>query len=121
MDNTQRSGTVGDAAPYNKESNKVDLTFYVDGGGEAPWITYIKTNPAAVKENNYYTISVGVDDSEKDILALETEVYFNGKCIKTDIKTGIAADANGEYPEQIISGLPSTGWCLSDYLHSQRS
>ena len=107
VDNTQRTGTVGDAGSYNKESNKVTMTFYVDGEGNAPWITYIKTNPAGVKENNSYTIQVGVDDSEKDTLTLETEVYLNGKSILTDSKTGIAADAKGDYPEQTIAGLPT--------------
>jgi hypothetical protein len=106
QDNTQRTGTVGDATPYNKESNKVSLTFYLDGEGKAPWITYIKTDPAAVKENNSYAIKVGIDDSEKDTLMLETEVYLNGKIIKADVKAGITANAAGVYPEQTISGLP---------------
>ena len=35
VDNTQRPGTVGDAAPFNKESNKVTMTFYVNGDGES--------------------------------------------------------------------------------------
>lgn len=108
QDNTQRTGTVGDATPYNKESNKASLTFYINGQGKAPWITYIKTDPAAVKENNNYTIKVGVDDEEKDNLMLETEVYLNGKIIKTDVKTGITANAAGVYPEQTISGLPKS-------------
>ena len=108
IDNTQRTGTVENAAPYDKESNHVTMTFYVDGEGKAPWITYIKTNPQAVKENNSYTIKIGVDDSEKDTLSLETEVYLNGKSIKKDTKTGITANATGVYPEQTISGLPKT-------------
>jgi len=107
VDNTQRTGTVGDAAPYNKESNKVTMTFYVDGEGKAPWITYIKTNPAAVKENNSYSINAGVDDTEKDTLRLETELYRNGSLLLSDTKTGIAADADGNYPEQTVNGLPT--------------
>jgi hypothetical protein len=106
VDNTQRAGTVGDAAPYNKESNKVTMTFYVDGEGKAPWITYIRTNPSAVKENANYTIQVGVDDTEKDTLALTMEVYLKGKLIKTDIKSGLQADASGDYPEQTVAGIP---------------
>jgi hypothetical protein len=106
IDNTQRAGTVGNAEPYDKESNHVTMTFYVNGEGKAPWITYIKTNPQAIKENNAYTIKVGVDDSEKDTLTLETEVYLDGKSIKKDTKTGITANATGVYPEQTISGLP---------------
>ena len=107
VDNTQRTGTVGDATPYNKESNKVTMTFYVDGEGNAPWINYIKTTPATVKETNAYTIQVGVDDTEKDTLALETEVYLNGSLILTDKKTGINVDSNGDYPVQTVSGLPT--------------
>ncbi|HWQ77861.1 MAG TPA: hypothetical protein VN381_03550, partial [Anaerovoracaceae bacterium] len=106
VDNTQRAGTTGDATPYNKESNKVDLVFYVDGGGKAPWVTHIKTNPAAVKENNTYTLAVGVDDSEKDTLTLETEVYRNGKSIFTHRRENLQANAAGDYPETLISGLP---------------
>ncbi len=107
VDNTQRPGTVGDASSYDRESNKETMTFYVNGEGKAPWITYIKTNPSKVKENNSYTLNAGVDDTEKDTLTLETEVYLNGKSVKTDIKTGIQADANGDYPEQTITGLPT--------------
>ena len=106
VDNTQRTGTVGDATPYNKESNKVTMTFYVDGEGKAPWITYIKTTPSTVECDDSYTIRVGVDDTEKDTLALETSVYLNGTLIKTDNKTGITADSYGNYPEQTITGLP---------------
>ncbi len=105
-DNTQRPGTHGDASGYDKESNKVDLVFYVDGGGKAPWVTYIKTNPAAVKENSTYTLSVGVDDTEKDTLTLETEVYCNGKSILTHRRENLQANAYGDYPETRISGLP---------------
>jgi hypothetical protein len=50
---------------------------------------------------------VGVDDAEKDTLTLETEVYLNGKSIKTDTKAGINPDSYGDYPEQTISGLPN--------------
>ena len=121
IDNTQRTGTVGNASPYDKESNHVTMTFYVNGEGKAPWITYIKTNPQAVKENNSYTIKVGVDDSEKDTLTLETEVYLNGKSIKKDTKTGITANATGVYPEQTISGLPkAASRSLPGDLHRQR-
>ena len=107
QDNTQRTGTVGDATPYNKESNKVDLTFYVNGDGNAPWITYIKTNPYTVKENNTYTLAVGVDDAEKDTLTLETEVYRDGKSIFTHKRENLQANAAGVYPETLISGLPA--------------
>ncbi|HWQ79620.1 MAG TPA: hypothetical protein VN381_12415 [Anaerovoracaceae bacterium] len=107
LDNTQRTGTVGDATPYNKESNKVDLTFYVNGEGAAPWITYIKTNPAMVKENNAYTLAVGVDDAEKDTLTLETEVYRDGKSIFTHRRENLQANASGVYPETLIGGLPA--------------
>ena len=108
QDNTQRPGTVGDATPYNKESNKVNLTFYVNGEGAAPWITYIKTNPSVVRENNTYTLAVGVDDSEKDTLTLETEVYYNGTSIFTHLRENLQANSAGEYPETLISGLPAS-------------
>jgi hypothetical protein len=107
LDNTQRAGTEGDATPYNKLSNQVSLTFYVDGGGAAPWITYIRTNPATIKENNTYTIAVGVDDAEKDTLTLETEVYRDGKSIFTHRRENLQANAAGVYPETLISGLPA--------------
>lgn len=107
LDNTQRPGTAGDASPYDRESNKVDLVFYVDGGGEAPWVTYIKTNPQTVRENNVYTLAVGVDDAEKDTLKLETEVYLNGKRILDHLRENLQADSSGNYPETLIGGLPA--------------
>jgi hypothetical protein len=48
-----------------------------------------------------------VDDSEKDILTLETEVYFNGTSIFTHRRENLQANGAGEYPETLIRGLPA--------------
>ena len=44
-DNTARPPTEGGNPFYDKLSNAVSLTFYVEGGGQAPWINSIKTIP----------------------------------------------------------------------------
>ena len=52
-------------------------------------------------------MTVGLDDAEKDVLQLVTEVYLNGKSIFTGTKTGVTADAVGNYPGQTITSLPA--------------
>lgn len=81
---------------YDKSSNTADLTFYVEGSATAPWITGISTSPAKVIENNYVSINIGIDDVEKDILSLTTEVYKDKKNIFTHRKKNICPiDAKG--------------------------
>ncbi len=98
-DNTTRGRDPAGNPNYDKASNTASLTFYVQGGGEAPWITHIRTVPGSVKENHAYRIGVGVDDREKDPLQLTTEVYFEGRLIHTERRSGITAGAGGRYPE----------------------
>ncbi len=95
-DNTSR-GLIAEGYPaYDKASNTADLTFYIEGGASAPWITGISTSPAKVTENNYFSINVGIDDNEKDILNLTTEVYKDRKHIFTHRKKNIwPVDASG--------------------------
>ena len=104
---------------YDKESNVEQITFYVEGGGSVPWITEISTitersvknasgefEHAEVKENDEYRIKVGVDDVEKDVLSLTTEVYKDKKLIYTHRKKNIEASASGNYPYIYIDTLP---------------
>lgn len=66
---------------YDKISNSVFMTFYVEGGGIAPWVESIKTIPAKVKEEDDFQITVRVNDADKDELRLTTEVYFKKELI----------------------------------------
>lgn len=109
-DNTNRSG-LG-FHQYDKLSNVETLTFYIEGAASAPYITYIKTRPVAIKEGSPYTILVGVDDNEKDTLRLDTEIYLGNRRIQADIKKGIKAEG-GVYPQLEI--LPSASACIGNY------
>jgi hypothetical protein len=97
-DDASRSG----GSPWDKNSNVCVFTFYIEGtGAGAPWITYLGTEPAEVGPGERYQICVGVDDGEKDVLELTTEVYFGevaGLPFHTDFREGIAADGSGRYP-----------------------
>ncbi len=107
-DNTNRTGDASgkvDYTKYDKMSNVESLTFYIEGGGTVPWITSIKTVPSTVKEGESYYLKIGVDDAEKDILRLTTEVYKDKKLVYTHKQTDITADAKGNYPE-VITGYP---------------
>ncbi len=117
-DNTNRmveavghsGGTVQgdtDYTHYDKLSNVESITFYIEGGASAPWITFIKTIPAVVKEGDRYQLQIGVDDAEKDELRLTTELYKDKKLIYTHRQTGIVADASGTYPF-VTTGLAPT-------------
>lgn len=100
-DNTNRTGDTSGITDYNlydELSNIESITFYVEGGGAAPWITSIKTIPTTVKEGDSYRLQIGVDDAEKDELRLTTEIYKDKKLIYTHRQTGIIADAGGTYP-----------------------
>ncbi|MDR3294617.1 MAG: hypothetical protein LBT26_02140 [Clostridiales Family XIII bacterium] len=109
-DNTDRAGGVAgngiNYEDYNKNSNAESLTFYIEGGGEAPWITYIKTLPTPVREGEKYRLEIGVDDKEKDELTLVTEVYFEGRQVYRHYKTGIKADAAKNYPAVVTDFAP---------------
>lgn len=96
---------------YDKSSNTAELTFYVEGSATAPWIIGISTSPATVTENNYFSINVGIDDMEKDVLNLTTEVYKDKKHIFTHRKKNICPiDANGNSTTNpaIAVGYPVT-------------
>ena len=105
-DDTTRGLHSGGNPDYDKASNVESLTFYIQGGGAAPWITFIRTDPAKVQEGKTYTIHVGVDDREKDPLRLTVEVYKEGKRIFNSQTTGLLPDKTGKYPVVKTSGLP---------------
>jgi hypothetical protein len=106
-DNTDRTNAGNDAVNYedfNKYSNTETLTFYIEGGGEAPWVTGVKTNPDPVREGGQYAIAAGVDDLEKDDLNVLIEVYFEGKKVYEYYEEGVKADEEGNYP-LVVTGL----------------
>jgi hypothetical protein len=89
---------------FNKYSNTETLTFYIEGGGEAPWVTGIKTNPDPVREGGKYKLEIGVDDLEKDELTVLVEVYYEGKEVYRYYEESIKANEAGSYPA-VITGL----------------
>lgn len=100
-DDASRSGS----SPYDKASNVCVLTFYIEGTAQAPWITYIRTDPKKVETGDSYALQIGVDDKDKDVLNLTTEVYFGehpGLPFFTHFRAGIGADALGRYPRTDI-------------------
>lgn len=108
-DNTNRTGDSSektDYTKYDKLSNIETITFYVEGGATAPWITSIKTIPGTVKEGDFYKLQIGVDDAEKDELRLTTEVYKDKKLIYTHKQTGIVADIAGKFPLTVTGNPP---------------
>lgn len=106
-DNTARGKNPGGNPDYDKASNVCSLTFYIQGGGAAPWITHIETIPGKVKEEDRYKLRISVDDMEKDVLRLTTEVYFEGKLIYTHKKENITADpVTKKYPAVITDTAP---------------
>ncbi|MDR2770475.1 MAG: hypothetical protein LBB57_00395 [Clostridiales Family XIII bacterium] len=109
-DNTDRANAGSGAVDYeafNKYSNTETLTFYIEGGGKAPWVTGIKTNPDPVRESGAYRIEAGVDDLEKDDLTVLIEVYYEGKKVYEYYEENIKADEAGNYPTVITGTAPN--------------
>ena len=95
---------------YDQLSNTAELTFYIEGGEGAPWITGIQAQPLPLKTQKAFSLKIGVDDDEKDVLSLTTEVYKDGKRLCQYQKNGITADKTGKYPltvtEPLVPELP---------------
>lgn len=108
-DNTNRTGETSgttDYTEYDKLSNEESITFYIEGGGSAPWVKSIKTVPGKVRENAEYYLQIELDDAEKDILRLTTEVYLDRKLIYTHKAANITANGStGVYPA-VLTGNP---------------
>lgn len=99
---------------FNKNSNVETITFYIEGTATAPWITDIRTQVSvdglwknrAVDYRDRYRIQIGVDDEEKDILSLTTEVYLDKKLIGVFQEENIEAGRGGLYPKILTLPLP---------------
>jgi len=107
-DDTTRGIVLGGNPSYDKVSNVENITFYVEGTAKAPWITSITQDPVLLKAGDSFRIKTGVDDEEKDVLSLTTEVYQEKKLIYTHLKTEIKADATGKYPYVYTDILPES-------------
>jgi hypothetical protein len=115
-DNTDRTAAGNGAVNYddfNTLSNTESLTFYIEGGGEAPWVTAIKTHPDPVREGDAYKIEARVDDLEKDDLNVLIEVYYEGEKVYDYYKEGLKADEFGDYPPVITGFAPEAE--IGDY------
>ena len=101
--------STGNAA-YDKESNKVEITFYISSGpgNGAPWVKDIRTEPSPVKAGNSYTVKASVDDKEKEPLTVTVEVYKDQGSRPVGAKTvkDLKPNAAGNYPDVVLSGLP---------------
>ena len=104
-DDTSRGKLEGGYPLWDAMSNIAELPFYIDGTANAPWIVNISTSPTKVTEGNKFKINVKIDDVEKDILSLTTQVYKDKKLIYTHRKKGIEA-VNGIYPTIVTDTIP---------------
>lgn len=121
-DNTARKDYPKDAGgfpvgnpDYDKLSNVESLTFYIEGTAEAPWIVSIHTGQAGpqeagggfaflrkkVEQGMNFGLQIRVDDLEKEVLSLETELYKDGKMILQHFQDEIMP-ANQVYPPVTI-------------------
>ncbi len=105
-DNTARPPIPSGNPDYDKLSNVESIVFYVQGGGSAPWIKSIKTSPPVIKEGDAFKIQIDVDDNEKDILQLITEVYLDKKIVYKHKQDDIVADLTGIYPTVNTGNIP---------------
>jgi hypothetical protein len=108
-DDTDRTGAGNgqvNYGDYNRLSNTETVTFYIEGGGNAPWVTDIKTNPDPVNEGAGYTLTVGVDDAEKDDLNVLVEVYYEGKEVYRYYEENVQAGPTGSYPPVVTGFAP---------------
>ncbi|MDR2295456.1 MAG: hypothetical protein LBD95_01540 [Clostridiales Family XIII bacterium] len=115
-DDTDRTNAGNEAvnyADFNKYSNTETLTFYIEGGGEAPWVTGVRTNPDPVTEGSEYKLEIGVDDLEKDDLTVLVEVYREGKEVYRYYEEDVKADASGRYPNVVTGFAPEAE--IGDY------
>ncbi|MBR3719133.1 MAG: hypothetical protein IKN20_04640, partial [Firmicutes bacterium] len=97
-------------AAYDKPSNRVEITFYIQSGpsNDAPWVKKIATDPGTVRAGDGFTVKVSVDDKDKDPLNVTIEVYKDSgsKPIGTKTVKDLKPDGAGNYPEVVLSGLP---------------
>ncbi|MCR5482680.1 MAG: hypothetical protein K6F52_07810, partial [Clostridia bacterium] len=106
-DDTSRKTATGQWKKWDRASDFASLTFYIQGGASAPWITHISTDPKTVNEKDKFKIKIGVDDAEKDELSLTTEVYRDKKHIYTHRKKGIKVnEETAQYPYIYTDILP---------------
>ncbi|MGP1570199.1 MAG: hypothetical protein ACTTH0_04680 [Eubacteriales bacterium] len=97
-DDTTRGKIEGGNPDYDKQSNICEITFYVEGTANAPWVKSIATIPRKVQAGRPFELEITVDDLEKENLNLITEVYKKGERVFVHNKSGIVPYTNGVYP-----------------------
>ncbi|MCL2031515.1 MAG: hypothetical protein FWG93_08220, partial [Oscillospiraceae bacterium] len=105
-DDTSRGTVPGGNPAYDKESNVAEITFYVVGAVKAPYITSIAESPKPLKEGQLFQIRTGIDDEDKRVLSLTTEVYRERRLLYTHTQTNIHPNASGVYPYVFTDTLP---------------
>ena len=91
---------TGDPA-FDKDSNVVEIVFYIRGTGSAPRIDFIGPSPAELDPGDEYDLIVRVSDDEGDDLTLTIELYFEGEKI-WEGSSAASAGPGGEYPLQVF-------------------
>lgn len=105
-DDTSRGKSINGNPEYDKKSNICDITFYIEGTSNAPWVKSIDTVPDPVGVGKPFSLKIAVDDIEKEKLDLLTEVYTKGKRIFVHKQVEIKADKDGFYPK-VDTGIVS--------------
>lgn len=96
---------------YDKNSEKAEMIFYIQGTAAAPYITKIASDPAAPKEGKTLSLKIDYDDEDKETLTLNTKVYLDDKLIVDKTQSGLAPDSSGKYPtvEVPVTSAASNG------------
>ncbi len=87
---------------YDKLSNIAEITFYVEGQGNPPWVEWMEIQPERIKAGTAYELLVGVNDYEKDELCADVSVTKDMKVIYETDLGAIIADERGNYPVQRV-------------------
>ena len=104
-DDTSRGTVAGGYPLWDAMSEIAELPFYIEGSANAPWIVNISTTPNPVTEYDYFKLHINVDDTEKDVLSLVTQVYKDKQLIYTHRQKNITY-TNNSYPTITTDTLP---------------
>lgn len=86
---------------FDKDSNVVEIVFYIRGFSGAPRIDMIQPDPEAPEPGDEFSIVIAVSDDEGDDLILTVELYLDGEKI-WEGSSSVSADPGGNYPLQVF-------------------
>jgi len=91
---------TGDPA-FDKDSNVVEIVFYIRGNGSAPRIDLIRPDPEELEPGDDFSLLVAVSDDEGDDLTLTVELYLDGEKI-WEGSSAASAGPGGTYSLQVF-------------------